>query len=75
MQASALSFLRRRGVLIAAQLVFVAVVLASLGYALRDVWSDALPRLRDADVAVLFASLGVLAAYYFLFVVGWQWIL
>jgi uncharacterized membrane protein YbhN (UPF0104 family) len=74
-QASALSFLRRRGVLIAAQLVFVAVVLASFGYALRDVWSDALPRLRDADVAVLLASLGVLAAYYFLFVVGWQWIL
>jgi uncharacterized membrane protein YbhN (UPF0104 family) len=68
-------FLRRRGVLIGIQLAFVAIVLASLGFALRDVWSDALPRLRDADVAVLAASLAVLAAYYFLFVVGWQWIL
>jgi glycosyltransferase 2 family protein len=73
--ASVPPILRRRGVLIAAQLVFVAIVLASLGYALRDVWSDALPRLRDADIGILFASLGVLAAYYFLFVVGWQWIL
>jgi uncharacterized membrane protein YbhN (UPF0104 family) len=74
-RASAFSFLRRRGVLIGIQLAFLAMVLAALGFALRDVWSDALPRLREADLAALFASLAVLAAYYFLFVVGWQWIL
>jgi glycosyltransferase 2 family protein len=74
-QARFASLARRRRVVVAAQVVFVAVVLGSLGYAVRDVWSDALPRLRDADVAVLLAALGVLAAYYFLFVVGWQWIL
>jgi glycosyltransferase 2 family protein len=74
-RASVPSSLRRRGVLIGIQLAFVAIVLASLGYALRDVWSDALPRLRDADLLVVGASLAMLAAYYFLFVVGWQWIL
>ncbi len=69
------AFLRRRRVLVGLQLAFVAVVLAFLGWALRDVWSDALPRLRDADPAALVAALAVLAAYYCLFVVGWQWIL
>ncbi|HEU4448578.1 MAG TPA: lysylphosphatidylglycerol synthase transmembrane domain-containing protein [Gaiellaceae bacterium] len=69
------AFLRRRRVLVALQLVFLVVVLVSLGYALRDVWADALPRLRDADLLVLLASLAVLAAYYCLFVVGWRWIL
>jgi uncharacterized membrane protein YbhN (UPF0104 family) len=70
-----LAFLRRRRVLVALQLAFLAVVLAFLGWALRDVWSDALPLVADADPVTLVAALLVLAAYYCLFVVGWQWIL
>ena len=70
-----LDFLRRRPVLIGLQVGFVAIVLASLGFALRNTWDDALPRLRDADPWALLGALAVLAAYYFLFVVGWQWIL
>ncbi|MGH3023929.1 MAG: lysylphosphatidylglycerol synthase transmembrane domain-containing protein [Gaiellaceae bacterium] len=69
------AFLRRRRVLVGLQLAFVAVVLGFLGWALRDVWNDAIPRLADADPAMLAAALAVLAAYYCLFVVGWQWIL
>ena len=67
--------LRRRRVLVGLQLAFLAVVLVFLGWALRDVWSDAIPRLADADPLTLAAALLVLAAYYCLFVVGWQWIL
>jgi glycosyltransferase 2 family protein len=70
-----LAVLRRRRVLVGLQLAFLAVVLAFLAWALRDVWSDALPRLADADPLVLAAALAVLAVYYCLFVVGWQWIL
>jgi uncharacterized membrane protein YbhN (UPF0104 family) len=70
-----LAVLRRRRVLVGLQIAFVAVVLAFLGWALRDVWSDAIPRLADADPLTLAAALLVLAAYYCLFVVGWQWIL
>ena len=61
--------------LVGLQVAFVAVVLAFLGWALRDVWSDAIPRLADADPLMLAAALLVLAAYYCLFVVGWRWIL
>ncbi|MGH3036814.1 MAG: lysylphosphatidylglycerol synthase domain-containing protein [Gaiellaceae bacterium] len=66
---------RRRRVLVGLQLAFLAVVLAFLGWALRDVWHDAIPRLADADLLTLTAALLVLAAYYCLFVVGWRWIL
>jgi uncharacterized membrane protein YbhN (UPF0104 family) len=69
------AFLRRRRVLVGLQLALLAAVLAFLGYALRDVWADALPRLADADPAFLVAALLVLAAYYLLFVVGWWWLL
>jgi glycosyltransferase 2 family protein len=60
---------------IAAQLVFVAAVLGFLGYALRDAWADAAPRLRQADVVDLAIATCLLTVYYCLFVVGWQWIL
>jgi glycosyltransferase 2 family protein len=69
------AFLRRRRVLVGLQLAFLAAVLAFLGYALRDVWADALPRLADADPAYLAAALAMLAAYYVLFAVGWWWLL
>jgi uncharacterized membrane protein YbhN (UPF0104 family) len=70
-----LAVLRRRRVLVGLQLAFLAVVLGFLGWALRDVWRDAIPLLADADLLTLAAALLVLAAYYCLFVVGWQWIL
>jgi uncharacterized membrane protein YbhN (UPF0104 family) len=69
------AFLRRRRVLVGLQLAFVAAVLAFLGYALRDVWADAIPRLADADLAYVAGALGVLGAYYLLFAVGWWWLL
>src|SRR5215211_1479562 len=65
----------RRRIWVAAQLVFVAAVLVFLGFALRDAWADAGPRIRDADVSDLVVATALLAAYYCLFVVGWQWIL
>ncbi len=67
--------LARRRLFVALQLVAAAVFLGFLGYALRDVWADALPRLRDADVGDLGVALALLAAYYLLFVVGWRWLL
>jgi glycosyltransferase 2 family protein len=60
---------------IAAQLLFVVALVVFLGYALRDSWADAAPRLRDADPVDLAIALVLLAVYYLLFVVGWQWIL
>ena len=65
----------RRGLLVGLQLVFVTAVLAALVYAVRDAWADALPRLADARPLTLLASLAILAAYYLVFVVGWQRIL
>lgn len=65
----------RRRIWVVAQLVFVAAVLGFLAYALRDAWADAAPRIRDADVVDLAIATVLLAAYYCLFVVGWQWIL
>jgi uncharacterized membrane protein YbhN (UPF0104 family) len=70
-----LSLLRRRRVVVALQLLFVGILLGSLAYALRDAWGDAIPRLRDARPLELLGALGVLALYYLMFVVGWQWIL
>ena len=69
------AFLRRRRVVVGLQLAAVVVFLAFFGYVLRDVWADALPRLADADPVYLVAALGVLAAYYLLFAVGWWWLL
>lgn len=57
------------------QLALVAAVLAVFGYALKDVWADAVPRLADTEPAFLAAALAVLAAYYLLFAVGWWWLL
>src|SRR5919106_5742360 len=65
----------RRRAWIAVQVIFVAAVLAFLGFALRDSWADAGPRLRDADLVDLAIATVLLAVYYCLFVVGWQWIL
>ena len=65
----------RRRLWIAAQLLFVVALVVFLGYALRDSWADAGPRLRDADPVDLAIAFVLMAIYYLLFVVGWQWIL
>lgn len=67
--------MRNRRFWIAAQIVFVAVVVGFLAYAVRDSWAEAAPRLRDASVTDLLLATVLLAAYYVLFVVGWRWIL
>ena len=65
----------RRRLVVVLQVVFVAALLGFLGWAVRDTWSDALPRLRDADPVDLVLACVILALYYLMFVVGWQWIL
>ena len=65
----------RRHAWIAVQVAFVVAVLVFLGFAFRDAWADARPRLRDANLGDLAIATVLLAAYYCLFVVGWQWIL
>jgi glycosyltransferase 2 family protein len=66
---------RRRKLFIALQITALAVFLGFLGYALRDSWREAGPRIRDADPVDLAVSALLLAAYYLLFVLGWLWIL
>ncbi|HET7855699.1 MAG TPA: lysylphosphatidylglycerol synthase transmembrane domain-containing protein [Gaiellaceae bacterium] len=65
----------RRRLLVVLQVVFVAALLAFLAWAVRDTWSEALPKLRDADPLELGIACVILAVYYLMFVVGWQWIL
>ncbi len=68
-------FFGRKRVLIGLQVALVVVVLAVFAYVLRDAWRDALPLLREADLGDIAIALLVMAAYYLLFVLGWQWIL
>ena len=67
--------MNRRRAWIAAQLLFVVALVLFLGFALKGTWADAAPRLRDADPRDLLIATVLIAAYYCLFVVGWQWIL
>ena len=67
--------LRKKRVVVMLELVAVTALLVALGWAVRDVWADAGPRLRDADLTQVGLALAVLAAYYLLFVVGWMRIL
>ena len=69
------ALVRRRRVATGLQLAGLAVVLGFLGYATRDVWGDAAPRLRDASMLDLGIALAILAAYYLMFVEGWRRIL
>ena len=66
---------RRRWVVVGLQLAAVAVLLGALGYAFRDAWEEARPRLRHADLVDLGIALAILAAYYLLFTIAWQRIL
>ena len=67
--------MNRRRAWIAAQVLFVVALVFFLGFALRDTWADAGPRIRDADIGDLLIATGLVGAYYCLFVIGWQWIL
>ncbi|MGZ8782960.1 MAG: lysylphosphatidylglycerol synthase domain-containing protein [Gaiellaceae bacterium] len=67
--------LRDRRVYVTLELTGLAILLGALGWALRDVWADAAPRLRNADVSDLAVSLAIVAAYYLVFVLGWLRIL
>jgi uncharacterized membrane protein YbhN (UPF0104 family) len=69
------SWLWDRRVVVGAQLVLLALLLGALGWALRDVWDDAVPRLANADLVDLGLALAVLAGYYLVFVLGWMRIL
>jgi len=64
-----------RRLVVALELTALAVFLGALGWALRDVWADAGPRLRHADLVDLALALTVLAAYYLVFILGWMRIL
>jgi uncharacterized membrane protein YbhN (UPF0104 family) len=67
--------LRHRRIVVTLQLAALAVLLVALGYGVRDVWPEAVPRLRSADPVDLVIACVVLAAYYLVFVLGWMRIL
>jgi uncharacterized membrane protein YbhN (UPF0104 family) len=67
--------LRDKRIYVTLELLGLAVLLGALGYALRDVWADAAPRLRNADLTDLAIATAIVAAYYAVFVLGWQRIL
>ncbi|MEJ7569499.1 MAG: lysylphosphatidylglycerol synthase domain-containing protein [Gaiellaceae bacterium] len=64
-----------RRLVVALELTALAIFLGALGWALRDVWADAGPRLRHADLVDLGLALVVLAGYYLVFILGWMRIL
>lgn len=57
------------------QLVFVSGIVVALAYAVRDVWPDAWPRVRNASPGDLAISCLLLAVYYLTFAAGWQMLL
>ncbi|HWH05388.1 MAG TPA: lysylphosphatidylglycerol synthase transmembrane domain-containing protein [Gaiellaceae bacterium] len=68
-------WLRARRTVVALELAVLAVFLLALGWAVRDVWAEAEPRLRNANVTDLGIALAVVAVYYLVFVLGWVRIL
>jgi len=70
-----MGWLRQRRVIVTLELTALAILLAALGWALRDVWADAAPRLWDADLSDLALATAIVAAYYLVFVLGWLRIL
>jgi glycosyltransferase 2 family protein len=67
--------LRNRRVYVTLELIGLAVLLGALGWALRDVWAEAVPLLRDADLGDFAIAVAIVAAYYLVFVLGWMRIL
>lgn len=70
-----MGWLRQRRVFVTLELIGLAILLGALGWALRDVWADAAPRLWDADLSDLAIATAIVAAYYLVFVLGWVRIL
>ena len=67
--------LRDKRVYVTLELIGLGVLLAALGWALRDVWDEAVPLLRHADLGDFAISLLIVAAYYLVFILGWMRIL
>jgi uncharacterized membrane protein YbhN (UPF0104 family) len=62
-------------VLVATQLLILAVFFVSVGSAMRGAFEDAADDLRNADPVLFVLGSAVLAAYYLVFVWGWMRIL
>src|SRR5215203_7337643 len=67
--------LRDKRVYVTLELIGLGVLLGALAYALRDVWADAAPLLRHADLGDVAIATAIVAAYYLVFVLGWMRIL
>src|ERR687897_1316140 len=70
-----MKWLRDRRVYVTLELIGLAILLGALGWALRDVWADAAPLLRHADLGDVAIATAIVAAYYLVFVLGWMRIL
>ena len=64
-----------RWFIVGVQLAILSLFIGSLGWALRDVWAEAAPRLQNADLVDVALSTAVVATYYLVFVLGWMRIL
>jgi uncharacterized membrane protein YbhN (UPF0104 family) len=74
--ATLFAALRTRPRLLAGlQIAAAAILVGFLGYEFGDAIRNAWPRLRHADLKLVLLALVLLAAYYLLFVLGWQGIL
>jgi len=62
-------------VVVASQLVILAIFFGSLGWAMRGAFKDAGADLRNADPVLFVFACVVLAIYYLVFVLGWMRIL
>ena len=67
--------LRDKRVYVTLELMGLAILLAALGWALRDVWAEAAPLLRHADLGDVAIATAIVAVYYLVFVLGWLRIL
>ena len=67
--------LRDKRVYVTLELIGLAVLLGALAYALRDVWAEAAPLLRHADLGDVAIATAIVAVYYLVFVLGWLRIL
>ncbi len=66
---------RTKRVYVTLELIGLAILLLALWWALRDVWAEAKPLLRHADLSDFAIGTAIVAAYYLVFVLGWMRIL
>jgi glycosyltransferase 2 family protein len=66
---------RHRRLLVAAQLIVLALFFLSLGWALRGTAHSAAHDLSNANLVLFALGCAALGAYYLVFVLGWMWIL